>query len=152
MINRPRFISGAVLATLCGAVAACAPVTPPPGAVASLPAGQCFFASTITGFKEAGGGVNVRAGTSDVYRVAFASRCDGLSGADRVLLDSRAGGASVCAGLDVDLILATASGPRRCPGQAIRKLSPAEVAALPAAERPGGEAATSTARPAPRAG
>lgn len=136
MIEFSRFACKAPILGAVAAAAACAPVTPPPGAIATAAAGQCFFASTISGFKPAGAtAVNVRSATAGVYRVELASPCD-VRTAEKVLLDSRAAGLSVCPGADVTLIASGPAGPRSCPGRSLRKLAEAEVAALPPAERP----------------
>lgn len=134
---RPTRLLAALALT--AAATGCAPVPSPtvgPGPIAQGPR-QCFFASTISGFREsAPGQVNVRVGAGDVYQLDLATPCGDLRGAEKVLLDSRAAGSSVCEGLDVDLIVPAAAGPRRCPGRGIRKMDPAEVAALPASQRP----------------
>jgi hypothetical protein len=134
---RPTLLLAALALT--AAAASCAPVPSPtikPGLLAQGPR-QCFFASTISGFRESGPNqVNFRVGAGDVYQLDLATACGDLRGAEKVLLDSRAAGSSVCEGLDVDLIVPAAAGPRRCPGRGIRKLNPAEVAALPSAQRP----------------
>jgi hypothetical protein len=116
---------------------ACAPVAPPPGPFAAAASSQCFFSSTVSGFKPAGpGAVNVRSATSGVYRVDLAAPCGDLRAAERILLDSRASGASVCPGADVTMIVSSPAGARACPGRSIRKLSETEVAGLPQAEQP----------------
>jgi hypothetical protein len=117
---------------------ACAPVAPPPGPLAGGPARQCFFASTVNGFREAAGGqvVNFSVGANQVYQVELFGRCSDLGRAEKVLLDSRAGGSSVCSGLDVELIVPTPTGPRRCPGRSLRRLTETEIAALPSREKP----------------
>lgn len=119
-------------------VSACAPGASRPGPeLAQVEQRQCFFASTVTGFREVGPQtVNVRAGAADVYRLELARACPGLGAAEKILLDSRAAGSSVCAGLDVDVLFAAAAGPRRCPGRSLRKLSETDVAALPEGQRP----------------
>jgi hypothetical protein len=130
------------LSTIVGGVAAafaaCAPVAAPPGPIASVASGQCFFSSTISGFKPAASGtaLNVRSATSGVYRLDLASPCGDLRAAERILIDSRASGPAVCPGGDVRLIVSSPAGARSCPGVALRKLSEAEAGGLPAAERP----------------
>lgn len=117
--------------------AACAPNSSPEVASAADRASrQCFFPSTVSGFREAGDrAVNLRA-RGDVYRLELLAACPDLRSAEKVLLDSRAGGSSVCTGLDVTMIVPTSTGPRRCPGRSLRKLAAAETATLPSAQRP----------------
>ena len=130
----------AVLALLAATAGACAPVAPPPGPAAGGGAPrQCFFASTVSGFREAAAGqrVNFRVGVNDVYAVDLFAPCPELRSAEKVLLDSRAGGSSVCSGLDVELIVPVGNAPpKRCVGRSVRKLSPNEIAALAPRERP----------------
>ena len=133
--------SAALAALLLAGAAACAPVTPPPpGPLAAGPAPgrQCFFPSTVSGFREGEDrrSAYLRVSGRDVYRVDLFGPCPDLSSAERILLDSRAGGASVCEGLDVTLIVPSNIGPQRCPARALRKLAEAEVQALPARFRP----------------
>lgn len=117
--------------------AACAPVAPPPGPFSAAASGQCFFASTITTFKPSGAtALNVRSSTSGVYRAELAAPCGDLRAAEKVLLDSRAAGASVCTGADATLIVSSPAGSRSCPVRSLRQLNDVEVAALPTAERP----------------
>jgi hypothetical protein len=131
------YVRTAVLAAGLAALAACAPVAPPPGALAPALGAQCFFGSTISGFKPSGPtAVNVRSSVAGVYRVELASPCGDLRAVEKLLLDSRRSGISVCPGADVTVIASSPAGPRSCPGRSIRKLDDAEVAALPAAERP----------------
>lgn len=132
-MNRLSLLAGMLAAT----TAACAPTLPPraPQLVQGEPR-QCFFASTVSSFRQAGDrSVNLRAGR-DVYQLELLGSCPDIRRAERVLLDSRAGGSSVCAGLDVELIVPTSVGPRRCPGRTLRRLAEAEVRDLPAAQRP----------------
>lgn len=129
-------------AGLSAALTACAPVAPPPGQLAAAgptpTAGrQCFYTSRITGFRAAGDrAVNLRVSEREVYQVALFSPCPEVRGAERILVDSRAGGSSVCTGLDVEVIVPGAAGPRRCPASSLRRLAEAEVTALPANQRP----------------
>ena len=132
-----RSVRTAAFAGGLAAMAACAPVAPPPGAIAPALGGQCFFASTISGFKPSGPmAVNVRSSVAGIYRVELATPCGDLRAAEKLLLDSRRSGISVCPGADVTVIASSPAGPRSCPGRSIRKLADAEVAALPGSERP----------------
>ncbi len=137
-MTRPLLFAAAAL-TL--AAAACTPVAPPPGGGGGGPiaaaGGECFFASTITTFKPSGAtAVNVRSSNAGVYRAELAAPCGDLRAAEKVLLDSRSAGASVCAGADATLIVSSPAGSRACPARSLRRLTDTEVASLPAAERP----------------
>lgn len=125
-------------AGLLTAAAACAPAASPPGGtpLAVRQPQQCFFASTVSSYREAGDrAVNLRAGRN-AYQLELFAPCPELGRAQKILLDSRAGGSSICTGLDVEVIVPTSIGPRRCPGRSLRRLTDAETAALPAAQRP----------------
>ena len=121
------------------AAVACAPVAPPPsGPLTTATRGDCFFASTITAFKPSANAtaINVRSSAAGVYRAELAAPCGDLRAAEKVLLDSRAAGASVCTGADATLIVSSPAGSRSCPVRSLRRLTDTEVAALPAPERP----------------
>jgi hypothetical protein len=129
--------AGALSATL----VACAPVAPPPppGAMAAATTGrQCFFPSTVSGFREGADRrtAYLRVSGREVYQVDLFAPCPDLASAERILLDSRGGGASVCTGLDVTLIVPGPIGPQRCPATSLRRLAETEVEALPARYRP----------------
>jgi hypothetical protein len=62
-------------------------------------------------------------------------RCSEIDWANRIALTSK-GGSMICTAMDAEVIAPTTLGPTRCPVDDIRKLTKAEVAALPAKERP----------------
>ena len=106
-----------------------------PGPKASS-ARQCFHSRDVNGFKaQDDQHVYVRVGVKDLYEFKLFGRCPDVDWTMRLGLVSRGGG-FICSGLDADLLVPSPIGPQRCPVREIRKLSPAEVAALPPKLRP----------------
>jgi hypothetical protein len=97
---------------------------------------QCFFARNVNGFSAVDDKtVNVRVGVRDVYRLELLGPCPDIDWTWELGLKSRS--STICTGLDADLIVPrNAVGPRTCPVRTVRKLTPEEVAALPAKYRP----------------
>lgn len=100
----------------------------------------CFRVDRVEGFasvkfSEGWDGVNLRV-RKDVYQMKFATPCPTIRDATRIALDSREP-SYVCNGADADII--TYSGiqsPQRCRVIGLRKIEAAEVASLPANEKP----------------
>jgi hypothetical protein len=61
--------------------------------------------------------------------------CPQIDWAEKIGIRTR-GSEWICSGLDADLISPTSIGPQRCAVRMMRKLTPAEVAALPPKSRP----------------
>ena len=100
------------------------------------PKRQCFWSHQVNGFASRDDRiVNVRVGVKDVYQFEMFGRCNEVDWANKIALVSR-GGSSICTGMDADIVTPTSIGPQRCPVKAVRKLTPAEVAALPKGARP----------------
>jgi hypothetical protein len=121
------------------ALAACAPKAPPdPGAAAVRGPRQCFYAQNVTSYREAGDdAVHLRVGVKQIWRMEFAGSCPDVRWSfARIGLQQRGSGGSICGGFDVDVITDDLGFPRRCPVRTVRRLSDAEVAALPADQRP----------------
>jgi len=115
-----------------GAVAQNAPAKPGAMRIA------CFYAKNANNFVAVDNRtVNVRVGVRQVYQLALFSSCNGITFSRSIALVSRPG-SFVCpgSGLGVDLYIRTSTGRQRCPVTSIRKLTDAEVAALPKKQRP----------------
>ena len=121
--------------------------TPPPGAAppgappqaAADGRRQCFYASTVSGYREAESdeALYLRAGVRDIYRLDFLGSCPGVEWSmGRIGLQQRGGGGTICDGMDVDVLIENTGFPRRCPVRDVRRLTDAEVAALPDKHRP----------------
>ncbi len=103
---------------------------------ASKPARQCFWTHQVDNFASSDDRiVNVRVGIKDVYQFEMFGRCLDVDWSDRIALVSRSG-SSICTGLDAEIITRSAIGPQHCAVRNIRKLTTAEIAALPKRARP----------------
>ncbi len=103
---------------------------------ASKPARQCFWTHQVDNFASSDDRiVNVRVGIKDVYQFEMFGRCLDVDWSDRIALVSRSG-SSICTGLDAEIITRSAIGPQHCPVRNIRKLTTAEIAALPKRAKP----------------
>ena len=92
------------------------------------PPRACFFASQLSNWTDAKNGVvYLRVGVNDVYELKLVGSCPDLAWAETIAIETRGGGASVCSGLDVNIIVprqTTHTVPLRCMGSELRKLSP----------------------------
>lgn len=100
----------------------------------------CFRVDRVEGFAsvkfgEGWDGVNLRV-RNDVYQMKFAAPCPAIHDATRIALDSREP-AYVCTGADADIVAySRIQSPQRCRVIGLRKIEPAEIASLPADEKP----------------
>lgn len=131
-----RLLSAALAAAFlaAGAAQAQSPAVQPP---AVKPARQCFFKQQLNNWKEVGDRqVYVRVSVRDVYEIALDSPCLNLRWSQSLGVAAR-GSNSICTGDTVTLIVPDrATGPDRCFGRVVRKLTPEQVAALPPKQRP----------------
>ncbi|WP_374575390.1 DUF6491 family protein [Phenylobacterium sp.] len=97
---------------------------------------QCFWSRSVTSFhavdRET---VNLRVGVKDVYELKLFGPCDNVDWTEKIALESR-GSSWICSGLDAVVISPSPIGPQRCMVKTIRKLTPEEVAAMPAKDKP----------------
>lgn len=98
------------------------------------PAAQrsCFFSNQVNNWSTERGEkvAYLYVGTKEVYRAELFGRCTGLDDALEIGIQSRAGGSSICSGLDVDLLVRSPIGPQRCAVTNLTRLTPAEVEAM----------------------
>ena len=100
------------------------------------PARQCFWARQANGFAAPDDRtLNVRVGVRDVYQFEMFGPCQEIDWANRIALRSRTG-STICSGFDAEVISPSVLGPQRCFIRKMRKLTPAEVAALPKGAKP----------------
>jgi len=100
------------------------------------PKRECFFNRNVNSFAAVDENtVNVRVGVRDYYQFEMFDRCRDIDWTNQVALVSR-GSSSICTGMDAEIVTQTTLGPQRCQVRNIRKLTPAEVAALPRNARP----------------
>lgn len=137
MTSRSAGLGLAALAASAAALAGCAQRGGSAGAQAAAADGrQCFYAEQVNGFRAVSDElVYVSVGANDVYAFELLGSCPQIDWAQRIGVISR-GGSWVCSGLDATLVAPAPTGPLRCPVSTVRKLSPAETAALPASARP----------------
>ena len=128
-------VAAAALSLMASGFAAPAMAKSPVEAVPKA-ARQCFWTHQVNNFAAADERiVNVRVGVKDVYQFEMFGPCPDVDWSERIALVSR-GGSSICTGLDAEIITRSAIGPQRCPVRNIRKLTTAEIAALPKRARP----------------
>jgi hypothetical protein len=125
-------LAAALALCLCGPAVAATADKPPPDP------GQCFNVRTVNNrfTRVDNRTVNVGVDGKDVWRLRIIGPCGGIDWTLPATLKSRTGGSTICAAGDIDLYAPSPLGPRICRVQAMRKLTPAEVSALPRNQRP----------------
>ncbi|WP_374574780.1 DUF6491 family protein [Phenylobacterium sp.] len=132
---KPRTpLAALAAAALAGALATTAAAEPAakPDAAKTEPAKnkECFWARSINGFSPVDDEtVNIHVGANDVYQMKLFSPSPDIKWTERIALKSH-GSSWICSGLDATVIVPSPIGPQRYPVTSIRKLTPAEVAAL----------------------
>lgn len=97
---------------------------------------KCFWANRVNNFASADDRtINVRVGVKDVYQFEMLGRCPDVDWSERIAIVSR-GTNSICSGMDAEIIAPSPIGPQRCAVRNVRKLTPAEITALPRRARP----------------
>jgi hypothetical protein len=99
---------------------------------------SCFYARNVNSWTAVDRTtVNIRVGVNDDYQLILQGDCPNIDWTHGIGLEHR-GASWICSGLDATLIVPqqTQVPPMRCPVTSIRKLSPAEVAALPPKDKP----------------
>jgi hypothetical protein len=127
------------------AVAAIAVLSPalslPAATAAAKPAkpSACFYSRNVDGFNAPNDTtVYLRVGVRDVYEAKLFAPCTNIDWSQHIALKS---GVSdwVCEGsgaTGVEIFAPSPIGPQHCPVTSIRKLTPAQLAALPKKDRP----------------
>lgn len=103
----------------------------PQSAAASSSERQCFWAGSVSGFRDAPerDTIYIDVGVNDTYEFKTFGACPDLDFTETLALRSR-GGNYICDAMDVDLIVPDSlTGPDRCPVRMIRKLEPGEPGA-----------------------
>jgi hypothetical protein len=129
MTSRPVF--GTALAAVAAAALA-------GQAMAAVPKAKsdCFYSRNIDGFQAVDREtVNIRVGVRDVYQLKLLGSSPDIDWTNRIAVVSR-GGSFICSGLDATVVVPSNLGPQRYPVSSIRKLDPAEIAALPKNQKP----------------
>lgn len=131
---RHSIFTATLSAALLPLAAACAPVEDDTARTAASSQRDCFFLSEVNGFNNAPDGpdgedrIYVDTGPSEIYLFETFGSCSDLRFAEGIGFDQNGPG-TICRGIDVDLIVPSSIGPRRCPVRMIRKLTPEEEAA-----------------------
>lgn len=108
----------------------------PADKTAAKPQRQCFWTDRINSFAAPDDKtVNVRVGVKDVYQMELFAPCPEVDWSQRIAVRSR-GSSHICSGLDAEVIAPSSIGPQRCAVRTVRKLSEAEIKALPKHGRP----------------
>ncbi|HTK36404.1 MAG TPA: DUF6491 family protein [Caulobacteraceae bacterium] len=124
-------LTAAVLAAAFGDLAAAAPAKP-----ANRDKAGCFYARNVDGFAAVDDQtVNIRVGVKDVYQLTLFSPSQDLAFTQGIALKAK-GGDWICSALDATVVVRSPIGPQSIPVNTIKKLTPAQVAALPAKARP----------------
>lgn len=122
------------LAVLALSASACAPTA---GMDGPREPRQCFFVNEVQSFASSDDRkVYVRTGRNEVFELTTFS-CNNVDWSTSIGIAARGGGSSVCSGFDAELIVPDiGAGQRTCPVTAVRRLTEAEIAALPPRDRP----------------
>lgn len=97
---------------------------------------QCFWASSVNGFAAVDDRtVNLSVGARDVYQLELFAPCHDVKWTETIGVESR-GDSTICSGFDATIIAPSTIGPQRCAVRNVRKLTPEEVASLPAKQKP----------------
>ena len=130
-MTRLRLISSVVTAALLATAATAAP---------ERKAGEACFASINWDGWSAPGDANIlylRIGLHDIYKVELTPGTRVRKGADNFLVNEVRGSNWICSPLDLDLTLSDHHGFRQpLIARSLRKLTPAEVAAIPRKDLP----------------
>ena len=130
MTNRP------VLTTALAAVATAALAGQALAAAPAKAKGDCFYSRNIDGFSPVDREtVNIRVGVRDVYQLKLLGSSPDIDWTNRIAVVAH-GSSFICSGLDATVVVPSDLGPQRYPVSSIRKLDPAEIAALPKNQKP----------------
>ena len=125
------------LALTLTSLAACAPG--PPAVHAAAAERQCFWASSLTNFRQGDhGSVYVRDRSDQVFEVSTLERCQDLDLASAVAIESdHSSIGRLCVGDRARITMRSLGGePVNCRASIDRRLSTEEIAALPDNQRP----------------
>lgn len=126
-----------LLAAGASALSACAPTAATDGAKAPSRSTQCFNTDRVDNFRGNNQNLYVRLLNKDVYQLQTLGYCADIDFAFTIAFLPNAGFDRLCTG-DISRILVSGGPTPRepCRVQVIKKLTEAEIAALPARDRP----------------
>lgn len=111
----------------------------PAVAAAAKTSNACFYGHNADGFSAKGDRtVYVRSGIRDIYELTLFAPCLDIDWAQHIAIKSQTGNDFICEGSNApyEIFSPSVTGPQRCQVSAVRKLSAAEVAAMPKKDRP----------------
>ena len=117
------------LAALCAAGAGAAPSQPSRARACFRPADAYSWAPVNDRI------VNLKVNLHDVFQLTLLGDCPNIDWSQNIAIRSRGAG-WICDPLGAEVIAPGPVGPRHCAVQAMRKLTPEEVAALPKGQKP----------------
>ena len=83
---------------------------------------KCFYLSQVNGYTYAGDNkIHVSLGPGETYEFKMLGPCPDLDYGENIAL-APVGPGPICQGMDVELIVPSDIGPKRCPVEMIRKL------------------------------
>lgn len=126
-----------VVAAGATALSACAPMTGAEPTRTSSMGQQCFYANQVDNFRGDNQTLYVRARNKDVFELQTFGGCSDIDFAFGIAFLPNSGINRLCTGDLSRIIVAGGMEPRaQCRVQVVKKLTEAEVAALPARNRP----------------
>jgi hypothetical protein len=136
---KPKLALAALAALAAGAAAFAPPsVAKSPVQPQGKAAKQCFYSRNVESFAAPDENtVNIRVSIKDYYQLQMFAPCHDVDWNQSIALISR-GSSWICTGngLDAEIVSHSPIGPQKCQVKGIRKLTPAEVAALPKHGKP----------------
>ena len=118
------------------ATVAAAPLAGQAMAASTKAKSDCFYSRNIDGFQAVDRKtVNIRVGVDDVYQLKLLGASPDIDWTETIAVVAR-GGSFICNALDATVVVPSNLGPQRYPVSSIRKLDPAEIAALPKKQKP----------------
>jgi hypothetical protein len=132
---RLKLLLGAI--SLTAFIATAAAATTPPGT--PKPRENCFLSNSWQGWSAPGDGdvLYLRVNTRDIYRVDLTPGSHARKGGDNFIVNRVRGSNWICSALDLDLTLSDHQGFRSpLIARSLRKLTPAEIAAIPRKDLP----------------
>ena len=97
---------------------------------------NCFNLSEVNGWRAGQGDtVYVRVGVNRIFRMRLMGACPDVNWSEHIGIEASPT-RWICTGLNATIIAPSSIGPRRCPVTDLQELTPAEIAALPARQRP----------------
>jgi hypothetical protein len=98
---------------------------------------SCFYASNIENYAVASDRrLYLRVGVGDVYQLDLMNDCPELTFRQNVQITHTGASSLICSPIDLTIRFRQIAARRVCPVAEMRKLSPAEIAALPKRDRP----------------